>query len=108
MAIKTVSKTTTKTPLKSALATKAGKTPAKKNASKGLKDLFEDGLKDIYWAEKTLVKSLPKMYKNATDKKLKLAIENHLRETEVHVKRLESTTPQTIDNIFKSMSAFFK
>jgi ferritin-like metal-binding protein YciE len=54
-----------------------------------LKDLFEDGLKDIYWAEKALVKSLPKMHKNATDKKLKLAIENHLLETEVHVKRLE-------------------
>lgn len=90
MATKTVSKkTTTKTPSKSASAAKAGKTPAKKNASKGLKDLFEDGLKDIYWAEKALVKSLPKMYKNATDKKLKLAIENHLLETEVHVKRLE-------------------
>jgi ferritin-like metal-binding protein YciE len=29
------------------------------------------------------------MHKNATDKKLKLAIENHLLETEVHVKRLE-------------------
>lgn len=90
MATKTASKkTTTKTPSKSASTAKAGKTPAKKNASKGLKDLFEDGLKDIYWAEKALVKSLPKMYKNATDKKLKLAIENHLLETEVHVKRLE-------------------
>jgi len=90
MATKTVSKkATTKTPSKSSSAAKARKTPAKKNASKGLKDLFEDGLKDIYWAEKALVKSLPKMHKNATDKKLKLAIENHLLETEVHVKRLE-------------------
>lgn len=86
MATKTVSK---KTSSKSASTTKRGKTPAKKNASKGLKDLFEDGLKDIYWAEKALVKNLPKMHKNATDKKLKLAIENHLLETEVHVKRLE-------------------
>jgi len=54
-----------------------------------LKDLLEDGLKDIYWAEKALVKSLSKMYKNVTDKKLKLAIGNHLLENEVHVKRLE-------------------
>ncbi|MDR6489901.1 ferritin-like metal-binding protein YciE [Chryseobacterium vietnamense] len=90
MATKTTSKKTTqKTPSKSASTAKTGQTPAKKNASKGLKDLFEDGLKDIYWAEKALVKSLPKMHKNATDKKLKLAIENHLLETEVHVKRLE-------------------
>lgn len=90
MATKTVSKNNNKkTPTKSASAAKVGKTPAKKNASKGLKDLFEDGLKDIYWAEKALVKSLPKMHKNATDKKLKLAIENHLLETEIHVKRLE-------------------
>ena len=90
MATKTASKkTTTKAPSKSASTAKAGKTPAKKNAAKGLKDLFEDELKDIYWAEKALVKSLPKMHKNTTDKKLKLAIENHLLETEVHVKRLE-------------------
>lgn len=90
MATKTASKkTTTKAPSKSASTAKAGKTPAKKNAAKGLKDLFEDGLKDIYWAEKALVKSLPKMHKNTTDKKLKLAIENHLLETEVHLKRLE-------------------
>lgn len=74
---------------KSALPKKTSKTPAKKNAAKELKDLFEDSLKDIYWAEKALVKSLPKMQKNATDKKLKAAIENHLMETIVHVKRLE-------------------
>ncbi len=91
MATKTLTRKTTakKSPAKSAPAKKTAKTPAKKNAAKGLKDLFEDGLKDIYWAEKALVKALPKMQKNATDKKLKLAIENHLRETEVHVKRLE-------------------
>ena len=33
----------------------AGKIPAKKNAAKQLEDLFEDGLKDIYWAEKALI-----------------------------------------------------
>ena len=41
------------------------KIKAKSNAAKDLKDLFEDGLKDIYWAEKQLVKALPKMEKNA-------------------------------------------
>ena len=65
------------------------KTPAKKDAAKELKDLFEDGLKDIYWAEKALVKALPKMHKNATNEKLKNAIAQHLKETEGHVSRLE-------------------
>ncbi len=65
------------------------KTPAKKDAAKDLSDLFEDSLKDIYWAEKALVKALPKMMKNATNEKLKTAIEKHLSETETHVTRLE-------------------
>lgn len=65
------------------------KTPAKKDAAKDLQELFEDGLKDIYWAEKALVKALPKMMKNATNEKLKAAIEKHLAETETHVARLE-------------------
>lgn len=87
MATRTTGKKTSTA--KSTPAKKSAKTPAKKNAAKELKDLFEDSLKDIYWAEKALVKALPKMYKNATDKKLKAAIEGHLMETEVHVKRLQ-------------------
>jgi len=89
----------TKTPAKKTAAKKTtsakttskstSKTPAKKSAAKELKDLFEDSLKDIYWAEKALVKALPTMMKNATDEKLKTAIENHLAETETHVQRLE-------------------
>lgn len=67
------------------------KTPAKKDAAKELKDLFEDSLQDIYWAEKALVKALPKLKKNATDEKLKEAIEQHLIETEEQVSRLEAT-----------------
>ncbi len=62
---------------------------AKKNVAKGLQDLFEDGLKDIYWAEKALVKALPKMQKNATNEKLKIAITDHLVQTEKQVGRLE-------------------
>ncbi|WP_237241773.1 DUF892 family protein [Sphingobacterium sp. B29] len=41
------------------------------DAAKDLAELFEDGLKDIYWAEKALIKALPKMEKNATAEKLK-------------------------------------
>ena len=70
--------------------TAAAKVPAKKDAAKQLKDLFEDGLKDIYWAEKALVKALPKMEKNATSPKLKKAITDHLAQTENHVHRLEA------------------
>lgn len=80
----TASKTAAKTSSKS-----TAKTPAKKSAAKELKDLFEDSLKDIYWAEKALVKALPTMMKNATDEKLKTSIENHLAETENQVSRLE-------------------
>ncbi len=67
----------------------AGKVAAKKGAAKKLEDLFEDSLKDIYWAEKALVKELPKMQKNASSDKLKKAIGDHLTQTENHVKRLE-------------------
>lgn len=67
----------------------AGKVTAKKDAAKDLQDLFEDGLKDIYWAEKALKKELPKMEKNASADALKKAIKGHLAETEKQIKRLE-------------------
>src|SRR5436189_6149078 len=54
-----------------------------------LEELFVHSLKDIYNAEKQLVKALPKMAKGATSDKLRTAIEEHLQETEGHVKRLE-------------------
>lgn len=54
-----------------------------------LDELFEDTLRDVYWAEKFLVKALPKMAKGATDPKLKKAIEDHLRQTQGQVERLE-------------------
>lgn len=58
------------------------------NESK-LQKLFEEELKDIYWAEKALTKALGKMIKNATSEELVSALENHLKETEEHVKRAE-------------------
>jgi len=54
-----------------------------------LQKLFEDSLKDIYWAEKNLTKALPKMQKAATTEELKNAIEEHLAQTENQVARLE-------------------
>jgi ferritin-like metal-binding protein YciE len=58
-------------------------------AAQDLRELFEDGLKDIYWAEKALVKALPKMAKNATSEELADALNNHLEETKGQVTRLE-------------------
>jgi ferritin-like metal-binding protein YciE len=68
---------------------KKGAVKAKPDAAQGLRDFFEDGLKDIFWAEHALTKALPKMAKNATSSKLINAFENHLKETEEHVVRLE-------------------
>lgn len=56
---------------------------------KTLDDLFHETLKDLYYAEKKLVKTLPKMARMATSPTLKEAIEHHLGETEGHVSRLE-------------------
>lgn len=54
-----------------------------------LMTLFENSLKDIYWAEKALLKALPKMAKKATAPELVDAIENHLTETEDQVSKVE-------------------
>jgi len=56
---------------------------------KTLNDLFHETLKDIYHAEKTLVKVLPRMAKMAESDELREAIEHHLKETEGQVDRLE-------------------
>ena len=66
-----------------------GTVKAKSNAADGLRSLFEDSLKDIYWAEKALTKALPKMAKNATSPELVNAIDSHLAETEEQIARLE-------------------
>ena len=55
----------------------------------GLKTLFTDELKDILWAEKHLLKALPKMAKGATSDELRSSIENHIVETQNQITRLE-------------------
>src|SRR4051812_37256586 len=64
-------------------------TKEKSSAASGLRDFFEDSIKDIYWAEKALTKALPKMSKNATSEELVAALDDHLAVTEEHVQRLE-------------------
>lgn len=54
-----------------------------------LLEFFVDELKDIYWAEQKLVKTLPKLAKAASSEELKQAFTSHLKETEGHVERLE-------------------
>ncbi|MCP8884078.1 ferritin-like domain-containing protein [Devosia sp. XJ19-1] len=59
-------------------------------AEKQLDDLFLDTLKDIYFAERQILKALPKMAKAAVSPDLKAGFEKHQAETEVHVERLET------------------
>ena len=75
----------------------ASKKSSKKSASEKsegagqpeLLKLFVDQIKDIYWAEKHLLKALPKMQKAATTEELQSAIETHIEQTQVHVERIE-------------------
>jgi len=60
--------------------------PAK---DKDLNDLFLDTLKDLYFAEKQILRALPKMAKAASSDKLRAAFEKHHGETEDQVERLE-------------------
>ncbi|CDZ34335.1 Protein YciF [Neorhizobium galegae bv. officinalis] len=58
-------------------------------ANKTLDDLFHETLKDIYYAERQIVKALPKMARGAQDPKLKAAFEKHREETEGQIDRLK-------------------
>lgn len=56
---------------------------------KNLEDLFHDTLRDIYYAEKKILKTLPKMVKGAQSPALAAAFEKHMEETEGQIERLE-------------------
>ena len=70
---------------------------------KNLEDLYQHGLKDIYYAENQIVKALPKLIDRATSRELAAGLRNHLRETEIQVTRLEQVfeklgrTPKGVD-----------
>jgi ferritin-like metal-binding protein YciE len=55
-----------------------------------LNDLFVHTLEDIYFAERQILKALPKMVKTAQSKQLAKAFDDHLQETKEHVSRLEA------------------
>ena len=58
-------------------------------ATKTLEDLFHETLKDIYYAERKILKALPKMARGAQDEKLKAAFQQHKEETEGQIERLQ-------------------
>ena len=89
--MKTAVSTTAETKSKSSNSQSSTKekVKAKSSAADGLRELFVDSLKDIYWAEKALTKALPKMVKNATSENLISTINDHLMITKDQVLRLE-------------------
>lgn len=70
---------------------------------KNMDDLFVNALRDIYYAEKQIMKALPDMIEKSSDPQLKQGFKTHLRETEGHVNRLEQVfrlagkEPQGVD-----------
>jgi ferritin-like metal-binding protein YciE len=62
-----------------------------------LKDMFQETLKDVYFAENAIIKALPKMAKAASSENLKEAFQEHLKETKGQVERL--------DKIFKILGS---
>ena len=62
-----------------------------------LKEMFEETLKDVYFAENAIIKALPKMAKKAQSEELKAAFDEHLEETKGQVSRL--------DKIFKMLGS---
>jgi len=89
MATSHTQKTTAASHSKAANTTKSRKTAPSKEEEGKLKEFFHDEIKDIYWAEKKLVQTLPKLAKAATSEELRSAFTNHLEETKEHVSRLE-------------------
>jgi ferritin-like metal-binding protein YciE len=61
---------------------------------KTLEDLFSETLKDVYFAEKQILRALPKMAKEASSPELKQAFETHRDQTEGHVERLNELFEQ--------------
>ena len=66
-----------------------GSEKERKPAREELMKLFEHALKDIYWVEKALTKSIPKMIKKASSNELIEALEDHLEVTEDQVEKVE-------------------
>lgn len=93
---KKAARKTSKTPSRRTV-TAATRSNGSSNGSghkENLAKIFEDTLKDIYWAEKHLTKALPKMSKAAYDDSLRAAFDEHLQQTEGQVERLDQVFSQ--------------
>jgi ferritin-like metal-binding protein YciE len=66
-----------------------GKSKTKQTSKESLETIFNDLMKDIYWAEKKLTTALPKMAKAASNSELRKGFEQHLTETKEQVKKIE-------------------
>ena len=80
------------------METNARKPESAKSSTKetqGLRGLFESGLKDIYWTEKVLTKTLPKMAKNANSPELVETFDTMLFKGKSHLKRQSGITVVT-------------
>ncbi|MBE9597743.1 ferritin-like domain-containing protein [Pedobacter sp. MC2016-24] len=84
---KKAASTSSKTSTKKTASKPTGKTGKMENSE--FHEFFVDELKDIYWAEKHLLKALPKMKKAATSPELASAFEKHTEETNTHIATLE-------------------
>ena len=91
LAAKEDSKAKTEMKKKDVAEPKAGtkKSSAATEKDKKFRDFFIDELKDILWAERALLKALPKMRKAATGKELAASFDSHLAETEAQISTLE-------------------
>lgn len=85
----TTAKKGARTGVKSSSVSLDKKSKAGKMENSEFHELFVEELKDIYWAEKHLVKALPKMKKAATSPELAAAFEKHTEETETHIATLD-------------------
>src|SRR4030081_2909690 len=64
--------------------------PETKMKENGLRELYVEQLRDLYSAETQLVKALPKMVEAATSEELRTGFQQHLNQTQEHVRRLET------------------
>src|SRR5688572_21099218 len=78
-----------KKPVRAKKARLTRKKPKISRQESSLKDLYALILKDMYWAEKHLVKTLPRLAKASDNAELRKALEEHLVQTEGQVQRLE-------------------
>src|SRR5438046_3042721 len=77
---------------------------------KNLEDFLIDELKDLYSAENQIIKALPKMAKAATSEELKAGFEEHLKQTEAQVKRLDKISKyfEILSSLLTCASVCFK